>query len=114
MIQVIGTKKCRATQRALRFFQERGVKVQFLDLAQRPLAAGELDNCARGAGGVEALLDTAGAAWRKRGMDHMKFDAREEALADNALLRTPIVRAGKTVLVGEDEAGWKAMAAAEK
>ena len=42
MIQVFGTKKCNNTQKALRFFSERGIKVQFINLAEKGLSRGEL------------------------------------------------------------------------
>lgn len=114
MIQVIGRKKCKATQKAIRFFRERSIPVQQLDLAEHPLGGRELDNCAQAAGGLEKLLDIDGAAYTTRGMAHMDCDLREELLADTGLLRTPLVRQGKTIAVGDDEAAWKAMAAIEK
>ena len=114
MIQVIGFKKCRLTQKALRFFQERGIKVQNLDLAEHPLGGRELDNCAQAAGGLAGLADTEGAAWNRKGLAHMEFDLREELLADPGLLRTPIVRQGREASVGDAEAAWKSMAAREK
>ena len=114
MIQVIGTKKCKATQKALRFFRERSIVVQFLDVSVRALAPAELDNCARALGGVSALLDKAGIRWRERGMEHLECDQREELLADMDLLLTPVIRQGKTACIGNDEAAWKAMAAGEK
>ena len=114
MIQIIGRKKCKATQKALRFFRERGIKVQELDLAEHPLGARELDNCAQAAGSLEQLLDTASPSYQKRGLAHMEFDLREELLADTTLLRTPLVRQAKRIAIGDDESIWKAMAIQEK
>lgn len=114
MIQIIGTKKCKITQKALRFFRERGVDTHFLDVAVRPLAPGELDNCVRAVGNLQVLLNTNGSRWSERGMDHLECDLREELLGDMDLLLTPVVRQGKTACVGNDEAVWKKMSAAEK
>jgi arsenate reductase-like glutaredoxin family protein len=114
LIQVIGRKKCKSTQKAVRFFRERNVAIQNLDLAEHPFGGRELDNCAQAAGGLEKMLDKEGAVYRERGLAHMDFDLREEMLADTRLLRTPLVRRGKSIAVGDDEAAWKQMAAAEK
>ena len=114
MIQVIGTKKCKITQKALRFFRERSVEVQFLDVTVRPLAPAEVDNCARALGGVSALLDKTGAHWRDRGMDYLDCNEREELLADMSLLLTPLIRNGKTACIGNDEAAWKKLVEGQK
>jgi arsenate reductase-like glutaredoxin family protein len=114
MIQIIGRRKCKATQKAIRFFRERNIPIQNLDLADHPFGGRELDNCAQAAGGLERLLDKEGASYCSRGLAHMDYDLRQELLADTGLLRTPLVRRGKSIAVGDDEAAWKQMAAAEK
>jgi arsenate reductase len=114
MIQIIGRKKCKNTQKAIRFFRERSVKVQELDLAEHPFGGRELDNCAQAVGGLQNLIDSASPEYQKRGLAHMEYDLREELLRDTGLLRTPIVRQGKTAAVGDNEAAWKTMAAHEK
>jgi arsenate reductase-like glutaredoxin family protein len=111
---VYGRKKCRASQKALRFFRERSVKVQNLDLEEHPLGGRELDAWAQAAGGLENLLATAGAAYARRGLAHLECDLREELLADPGLLRTPVVRAGRQFVFGDDESGWKRLAASAK
>lgn len=111
MIQVFGTKKCRDTQKALRFFKERGVQIQFRDIDEKAPSPGELDDMARALGGFDALLDLKGHAAAARGLAFMAYDAREELLADPALLRTPLVRAGKGLAAaGPDEKAWKEFA----
>ena len=114
MIQIIGRKKCKATQKAIRFFRERSIKVQELDLAEHPLGGRELDNCAQAAGGLDRLLDTAGLAYQKKGLAHMEFDLRDELLANPELLITPLIRQAKTIAIGDDESAWKSMVAREK
>lgn len=114
MIQVFGTKKCRDTQKALRFFKERGVQIQFRDIGEKAAPSpGELDDMAAALGGYGALLDLKGRAAAARGLAHMDYDAREELLADPALLRTPLVRAGRgRAAAGPDEKAWKEFAKA--
>jgi arsenate reductase (glutaredoxin) len=114
MIVIFGTKSNKITAKAQRFFKERNVKVQFLDLSERGLSAGEIDNCARAVGGTGTMIDTDSAAYKKRGLAHMEFDIREELMNDPALLRMPIVRREKMYALGDDEAAWKQMAALEK
>ncbi len=106
-IQLIGTKKSKATQKAERYLKERGIEFQFVDLTQRGLSAGELDRIAEAAGGHEALIDTESKAYTKRGMQYMDFNAREELLEDPGLLRMPIVRGDGGVAVEPDEAELK-------
>jgi arsenate reductase-like glutaredoxin family protein len=107
IIQLIGTKKSKTTQKAERYLKERGIEFQFVDLNQRALSAGELDRIAGGAGGHEALIDTESKAYTKRGMQYMDFDAREELLEDPGLLRVPIVRSNAGVAVQPDEGELK-------
>lgn len=114
MIQIFGTKKCRDTQKALRFFKERGLDVQFRDIAEKAPSPGELDDMGRAVGGIASLVDAQGAEAKKRGLSYMDYDPREELLRDPLLLKTPVVRAGKGVAsVGVAEADWKRYAADE-
>ena len=114
MIQVFGTKKCHDTQKALRFFKERGVQIQFRDIDEKAPSPGELDDMAAALGGFGALLDLKGRAAAARGLSYMDYDAREELLADPALLRTPLVRAGRgRAAAGPDEKAWKEFAKAD-
>jgi arsenate reductase-like glutaredoxin family protein len=108
MIQIFGTKKCRNTQRAIRFFKERGVETQFRDLALYPPSPGELDDMASALEGYEALLDTENAAAKKRGLGYMEYEPREELLRNSGLYKTPLVRPGKgKAATGPDEKAWK-------
>ena len=56
-IQIFGTKKNADTRKAERFFKERGVKYQFVDLNEKGLSRGELRSVMAAAGGADALLD---------------------------------------------------------
>lgn len=115
MIQVFGTKKCRSTQRALRFFKDRGVEVQFRDLAEKAPSPGELDDMARALGSAAALMDSDGPAGKAAGAAYRAEAPRELLLADPGLYRTPLVRAGRgQAAAGVDEDAWKRFAAAAK
>ena len=109
-MQIYGTRKCKLTKKAERFFNDRNIRYHFADLAGHRLAQGELDNIRRGVPKTESLVDTESSAFKKRGLAYMDYDETEEILANPLLLRTPIVREGSRVIVGDNEAAWKALA----
>ena len=55
-IQVFGTKKCNDTKKAERFFKERGIKYQFIDMKEKSMSKGELTSVVQAAGGIENLV----------------------------------------------------------
>ena len=115
MIQIFGHPKCQATRAAQRFFSERKIRAELVDVRERGPSPGELEAMARAVGGAKALWDGAGKRARERGLQHR--DPTEERLMellceDPLLLRTPVVRLGAKAVVGKDEAGWKGLAAA--
>src|SRR5438067_4315542 len=109
-IQLFGTKKCKETRAAERFFRERGVAAHVVDLAQKGMALGELRNVAARVGGVEALIDREGKRYVDKGL---KYSAPtgpriEQALVDDPLLlRTPIARSEGRASVGYVPDVWK-------
>jgi arsenate reductase-like glutaredoxin family protein len=108
-VQVFGLEGDQATRAALRFFKERRIAVQFGDLRKRPMAAGELRRFVERLG-ARALADTNGKAWRDAGLGYLRMDDEELAerlLADQRLLRLPLVRGGNRFAAGKDEAAWK-------
>ena len=110
-VQVFGRDDSQATRAALRFFKERRVVPHVVDLRRKPIAAGELKRFVERLGAA-ALADTQGKAWQDAGLGYLRLDDAELAdrlLADQRLLRLPLVRSGNRFAVGRDEAGWKAM-----
>jgi len=113
MIQIFGTEKCKITRAAQRFFAERRVKVQFINLREKGLSKGELTSVARAVGGMKALLATDSPRIKERGLQYMAPDEARLAelfLEDAMLLRTPIVRDGTAAAVGAAETTWKLFA----
>jgi arsenate reductase-like glutaredoxin family protein len=111
---VFGRDDSAPTRAALRYFKERRLAVQFADLRRRPMAPGELRRFVERLGAA-ALADTDGRAWRDGGLGYLRMDDGELAeriLADQRLLRLPLVRHGGTFAAGRDEAAWAAIAAA--
>ena len=105
-IQVIGTKKCKETQKTERFFKERRIPFHFRDLAEKGLTKGEFDNITRVIA-LEDLIDKESKRYKDRGMQFMVFDIEEELLSDPLLLKTPIVRSENRVTVGYQPEVWK-------
>jgi len=98
-IQIFGTKKCKETQKAERFFKERRISFHFRNLAEKGIAKGELENIKR-AIPIDDLFDEEGKQFKKRNLKYMVYDKEEELFNDSLLLKTPIVRNGKLATVG--------------
>ena len=119
-LQIFGTKKCKETRKAERFFKERGLRFQAVDLEQKGLSAGELRAVAARVGGMEHLIDRAGQRYVDKGLKYAApTGPRIEAmlLADPLLLRTPIVRCSAGATVGADQTAldsWERWLAASR
>jgi arsenate reductase-like glutaredoxin family protein len=108
-VQIFGTKKSADTRKALRFFAERRVRVHFVDLTERGMAPAELNRFAQKFG-VGTLIDGAGRRFADLGLRSARYSDEHwlGRLADDPLLlRAPLVRWGRRLTVGLDEAEWK-------
>lgn len=56
-IQIFGTKKCNDTKKAERFFKERGIKYQFIDMKEKGMSKGEFNSVSQVNGGLENTLN---------------------------------------------------------
>lgn len=106
MIQVFGTKKCSDTNKAIRFFKERGIKFQFIDLNEKEITKGELNSITKNIS-LEDLIDTAGKQFKKRNLQFMSYNLEEELLSDPLLFKTPITRLGNESALGIATEKWK-------
>jgi len=111
-IQIFGKSKCFDTKKAERFFKERHIKYQSVDLPSKGMSKRELESVIRGVGELEKLIDTKhpDAALVQYLLPDAQF---EKLLEDPTLLRTPIVRNGQKATVGEAAAVWKQWLAEE-
>jgi len=112
MIQIFGTKKCKESAKALRFFKERNIKVHFVDLAEKGISKGELQNISRFIT-FSDLIDTNCKEYSKLNLKYMKYVPEDELLLHPLLIKTPIVRSGKTASSGFKPDVWTEMAIAE-
>ncbi len=98
-VQIFGTKKCQDTRKAERYFKERGIQYQFVDLTVRGLSRGELDRVAA-AVGLDNLIDKDGKEYARRNLKYIVHDVAEVLLASPLLLKTPLVRDGARATLG--------------
>ena len=105
-IQIFGTNKCQDTRAAQRFFKERGIRFQYIDLAVKGLSKGEL-NSVKASIGIANLIDTEGKEYAKKNLTYLTHDIEEELLNDPLLFRTPIVRNGGKATLGFQPDVWK-------
>lgn len=113
-VQIFGIKGSQATRAAERFFKERKIPIQFVDLKQRPMAPGEIRRFVERFG-LDAILDTEGKAYADAGLKYLRV-SESQLLAkierDPQLLRLPLVPFANQLSAGKDEKSWAAMGAA--
>ena len=105
-IQIFGIKKCQDTRKAERYFKERGIAYQFVDLTVRGLSKGELDKI-KSVVGVDNLIEKEGKEYARRNLKYMSYNREELLLACPLLFKTPIVRNGARATVGYCPEVWQ-------
>ena len=100
-IQIFGEKKCFETQKAERYFRERKIKFQYIDLDKIGLSKGEF-NSVKTAVGLKELINLKAKEYKAFNMQNLGIGTvAEEILFNNPrLYKTPIVRNGKKATVG--------------
>ena len=106
-IQIYGKSKCFDTKKAERWFKERGVRFQRIDLPKFGMSRGELNSVRAAVGSLSALID--GKHPDAALFSYLAYDRdKEDKLLDNpSALLTPIVRNGKQATVGYKPEVWK-------
>ncbi|WP_026529256.1 arsenate reductase family protein [Butyrivibrio sp. VCD2006] len=108
-IQIFGTKKCNDTKKAERFFKERGIKFQFVDLKEKGMSKGELTSVASANGGIMNMINP--DAKDKDAVALIQYiadeDKLEKLLENQQILKTPVVRNGKQSTLGYQPDVWK-------
>ena len=106
-IQIYGKNKCFDTKKAERYFKERGVKFQRIDVAKYRMSAGELQSVKRAVGSLEALIDEKAQAAPLIRYLAYESDREEKLLENPKAFKTPIVRNGRQATVGYCPEVWK-------
>jgi len=108
-IQIFGTKKCNDTKKAQRFFKERGIKFQFIDLNEKEISKGEFRSVSQAVGGIQNMINE--DCKDKDALALVKYiadeDKEEKLLQNQQVIKTPIVRNGKQATVGYAPETWK-------
>ena len=108
-IQIFGTKKCADTRKAERFFKERSIKYQFVDMKEKGMSKGEFLSVAQVNGGMDQMIN-----WEGKDKDTLALlkyiaeeDKLEKILANPQVIKTPVVRNGKKSTLGYQPDVWK-------
>ena len=107
-IQIFGTKKSFDTKKAQRWFKERRITFQFIDMREKEMSKGELRSVAQAVGGIDALLNPKSKDEDTLALvQHLAESQRFDKLLENQqLLREPIVRNGRRATVGNCPDVW--------
>ena len=108
-IQIFGTKKCNDTKKTERFFKERGIKFQFIDMKEKGMSKGEFTSVAQANGGLENMIN-----WECKDKDMLALikyianeDKLEKVLENPQVIKTPVVRNRKQSTLGYQPDIWK-------
>lgn len=115
-IQIFGSGKCFDTKKAERYFKERGIRFQSIDLRRYGMSNGEFESVLRAVGGIDNLIN-----WNAKSpeIDLMRYmddqTGKEDKVFDNpALMKTPVVRNGRQATVGYCPEIWSAWIEGER
>ena len=108
-IQIFGTRKNQDTRKAVRFFKERGIRYQFVDMKEKGLSRGEFESVKKAVGGLDNMIDQgckdkdllALITWIA------EEDRAQKVLENQSVLKLPIVRNGRQATIGCQPEIWK-------
>jgi len=108
-IQIFGTKKCFDTKKAERYFKERRVKYQMIDLREKGMSRGELQSVVQAVKGLDHLLDPDAKDKQTLALVNylVEADKLDKVFENQQLIKTPVVRNGKQATVGYQPEVWK-------
>ena len=108
-IQIFGTKKCFDTKKAERYFKERNIKYQLIDLKEKGMSKGEYTSVKQAVGGLDVMLND--DCKDEDALALIKYiaaeDRDEKVLENQKVLKSPIVRNGKKATIGYQPEVWK-------
>ena len=108
-IQIFGSSKSADSRKAERYFKERRIKYQMIDMKKFGMSGGEFDNILRAVGGIENLVD-----WESKSpdLDLLRYltsdrDKEDKVFDNQSLIRLPVVRNGNQATVGYHPEIWE-------
>lgn len=107
-IQIFGAKKCFDTQKAERYFKERKIKYQYVDLRKYGLSKGEFESV-KAAVGLKDMIDPEAKEYKTLNMQQLGVGsvAAEILFKNPGLYRSPVVRNGRQATIGYQPEIWK-------
>ncbi len=107
-IQIFGKSKCFDTKKAERWFKERRIRYQYIDLNRYGMSGKEFDSVLRAVGGIDNLIDWDSKAQEITLMKYMddKRAKEDKVFDDPTLMKTPVVRNGKQATAGFAPEVW--------
>lgn len=105
-IQIFGKSKCFDTKKAERYFKERRIKYQYIDLIKYGMSRGEL-NSVISAVGLDNLVDPKDVDFELFNRLAYREDKIERLFEVPEMIRTPVVRNGKQATIGYCPDVWK-------
>ncbi len=108
-IQIFGRTKCFDTKKAQRYFKERKIPFQFVNLNEKDLSKGEFNSIKTGVGGSEHLIDNNSKDKETLALvEYISLEDKDRTILENQhLIKTPIVRNGKKSTVGYEPKIWE-------
>jgi arsenate reductase-like glutaredoxin family protein len=107
-VQIFGRKDCSETRKAERWFKERRIPFQFIDLKEKGFSPRELEAVAKPIG-WDNLIDKESKRFKEKGLAFMTPSRVPKVLQDDSLLaKTPVVRNGPQATLGFQPDTWKA------
>lgn len=105
-IQIFGNKKCFDTKKAERYFKERRIKCQLIDILDKGLSKREYQSVSQAVGGMDFLVNEKSKDYYL--LEHLLKEQKELLLIETpSILKTPIVRNGIKATVGYKPEIWK-------
>ncbi len=108
-IQIFGTKKCFDTKKAERYFKERKIKYQLIDMKEKGMSKGEFNAVKKAVGGIDCMIDE--NAKDKDLLVLIKYltdsDKEEKVFENQHIIKTPVVRSGKNAVTGFHPEVWE-------
>ncbi|MDE5936356.1 MAG: arsenate reductase family protein [Ruminococcus sp.] len=108
-IQIFGVRKCFDTKKAERYFKERGIKYQFIDMKEKGMSRGEFTSVMQAVGGIDEMIND--KAKDKNTLMLIKYlsdsDKEEKLFENQQLIKTPVIRNAKKAVIGYCPEIWK-------
>ena len=106
-IQIFGTAKSADTRKAQRYFKERNIRFQFIDMRQKGMSRGEFDSVLRAVVGVDIMLDIYAKDTEAVSLIRYIYDKEDKLYENQQVIKLPVVRNGRQATVGYQPDVWK-------